>query len=75
MTMRTLPAFLLCLLSPLLALAQDVQGSDPDNVVIRSPLFWYWMVALAIAVAAFIGVSFFLSRRGGGGPPSRPRIS
>jgi hypothetical protein len=75
--MRTtpIPALALCLLTPLLALAQPtVQGPIEDQqVVTSSPLFWYWMVALAIAVAAFIWAAVSISRRRG--PPSRPRIS
>ncbi|MDY7231703.1 hypothetical protein [Hyalangium rubrum] len=73
--MRTMPAFLFCLLTPLLALAQAGQGPNlPEQAVTRSPLFWYWVVAIAIAVGAFIWTSITISRRKGG-PPSRPRIS
>ncbi len=73
--MKTLPAFLLCLLSPLLAVAQPLLAAAPENMVSRSPLTWYWLVALAVALVAFIATTLVLSRRRGGGPPSRPRIS
>lgn len=74
-TMRTIPAFLLCLLTPVLALAQAGQGPNPpEQAVNRSPLFWYWMVAIAIAVVAFVWASIVISKRKGG-PPSRPRVS
>jgi integral membrane sensor domain MASE1 len=71
--MRTLPALILCLLTPLLALAQPQGPVPPEQGLTQSPLFWYWMVALVIAVAAFIWASISISRRRG--PPSRPRIS
>lgn len=74
--MRTIPipALALSLLTPLLALAQPtVQGPTDNQIVLRSPLFWYWMVALAIAVVAFVWAVVVISRRRG--PPSRPRIS
>jgi hypothetical protein len=72
--MRTLPAFLLCLLAPLVALAQPLLGAAPESLVSRSPLIWYWMAVLVVAVGAFIWVALSLSRRRGG-PPSGPRIS
>lgn len=67
--MRTSLPPLLVLLSPVLALAQDggrVKAS-------QSPAFWFWLVALAIAVAAFIAYSVALSKRRGGPPPGGPR--
>jgi hypothetical protein len=74
--MRTIsiPALALCLLTPLLVLAQPRQGINAENPqVTQSPLFWYWMVVIVVAVAAFIGSAVYISRRKG--PPSRPRIS
>lgn len=70
--MRTIPAFLLCLFTPLWALAQPYQGPNPaDQAVNQSPLFWYWVAVLVVAAAAFAVFSIRLSRRRG--PPSRPR--
>lgn len=73
--MRTTPAhsiiaFMWSLLAPVLAFAQDAGGAEPH--VNRSPLFWYWMVVLAVAVALFIWRSVAISRRRGG-PPTTPR--
>lgn len=70
-TMRTipLPALVVCLLTPILALAQG-QGPTEIPRVTQSPLFWYWMVAIAIALVAFIWATIAISRRRG-----PPRIS
>ncbi|HEX8697228.1 MAG TPA: hypothetical protein VF815_00185 [Myxococcaceae bacterium] len=73
--MPMLSTFLLCLLSPVLAVAQPLLGASPGMEVHRSPAFWYWIVALIVAAAAFAVVSVRLSRRRGGGPPSTPRVS
>ncbi|WP_224366616.1 hypothetical protein [Hyalangium versicolor] len=73
--MRTLPipAAVLCLLTPLLALAQPGLGPTDNDIVARSPLTWYWLVAVAVAVVAFIVSSAVISRRNW--PPTRRRIS
>jgi hypothetical protein len=74
--MRTIPipAVVLCLLTPLLALAQPGMGPGDNDVVMYSPTFWFWMVAFAIAAVAFVVSNFIFTRRGG--PPFfRRRIS
>lgn len=63
-------AWLLCLLTPLLAMAQGAPGGYEEQPVLRSPSFWYWLAVLAVAAAAFAWVSIRLSRRRR--PPSRP---
>jgi hypothetical protein len=63
-------AWLLWLLTPLLAIAQGAPGEYDQQPILRSPLFWYWVVLLAVAAAAFAWVSIRLSRRRR--PPSRP---
>ena len=73
--MRTIPipALALCLLTPLFALAQpNVQGPTDNEMVTQSPLFWYWMVALAIAIVAFVVSNIIVARRGG--PHSRRHV-
>jgi len=72
--MRTTPAtpfiaFLWTLLAPVLAFAQA--DAETQRSVNRSPLFWYWMMVLAVVVALFIWRSVVLSRRRGG-PPTTP---
>lgn len=67
---RTPLAWLLWLLTPLLAVAQGAAGDYEGQPILRSPLFWYWVVLLAVAAAAFAWVSIRLSRRRR--PPSRP---
>jgi hypothetical protein len=72
MTMRTIPipALALCLLTPLLALAQpNVQGPGNEQMVTSSPSFWFWLIAAAIAVVAFVVSNIVVGRRGG--PHSR----
>jgi hypothetical protein len=66
--MRTIPipALALCLLTPLLALAQpNVQGPGNDQFVTSSPSFWFWIIATAVAVVAFIVSNAVVARRGG----------
>lgn len=69
--MRTIPipALALCLLAPLLALAQPDAEPRVDHWVITSPLFWFWVVAVVIAVVAFVWSNIVVARRGG--PHSR----
>lgn len=70
--MRTTSALIVGLLMPVLALAQPLQDRTTLNQeVLASPGFWYWVVALAIAVVAFIVSTAIVSRRGG--PPHRRR--
>ncbi len=70
--MRTIPALLLFLMTPLLAIAQT--APPPNQPITQSPLFWGWVIALSVAVVAFVWASIVISRRRGG-PPSRPRTS
>jgi drug/metabolite transporter (DMT)-like permease len=68
--MRTTPtpAFVLSLLTPVLALAQ--MGPTDDRWVTQSSSFWFWVIALAIAVVAFIVANIVFNRRL---PPTGPR--
>jgi len=70
--MRTIPtpAFVLCLLTPVLALAQPGMGPTDQQLVTQSSSFWFWLIALAIAVVAFIVANVVFNRRL---PPSGPR--
>lgn len=70
--MRTIPtpAFVLYLLTPVLALAQTGMGPTDDRWVTQSSGFWFWVVALAIAVVAFIVANVVFNRRL---PPTGPR--
>jgi hypothetical protein len=73
--MRTTPilALALCLLTPLLALAQpNVQGPGNEQQVTSSPSFWFWLIATAVAVVAFVVSNVIVARRGG--PHSRRHI-
>jgi hypothetical protein len=69
--MRTIPipALAVCLLTPLLAIAQPGLGPTPDQWVTSSPAFWFWVIATAIAVVAFVWSYIVVARRGG--PHSR----
>jgi anti-sigma-K factor RskA len=62
----------LCLLTPVLALAQAGLGPTDNQQVTQSPAFWYWIAVLAIAVVAFIVANVVFNRRL---PPSGPRVS
>jgi hypothetical protein len=78
--MRTIPIppVVLCLLTPLLALAQSKGVSPTDNQwVARSPQTWAWAAAVVVAVVAFVWSTIVVSRRKGGpgGPPNQPRSS
>lgn len=65
-TSQMIPAWVLSLLIPMVALAQMTPSMDSeraDQQVISSPLLWYWVAVLAVAAAAFAFVSFRLARR------------
>lgn len=70
--MRTIPmtAWVLCLLTPVLALAQSGMGPTESQQVTHSPLSWFWVVAVAIAIAAFVASYIVVNRRRV--PPSGP---
>ncbi len=65
--MRTTPitALALCLLTPVLALAQPGAGPANESQVTSSPSFWFWLIAAAIAVVAFVVSNIIVGRRGG----------
>jgi anti-sigma-K factor RskA len=62
--MRTIPipALVLCLLSPLLAIAQPGVATVENQWVWSSSGFWFWVVAAAIAVVAFVASTVVISR-------------
>jgi hypothetical protein len=72
--MRTIPtsAWVLALLTPLLALAQPGMGPTENQIVTTSSSFWFWVVGLAIAIVAFIASTAVISRHSW--PPSGPRF-
>jgi len=69
--MRTIPtpALALCLLTPLLALAQPGMEPTQTQLVTHSSAFWFWVIAVALAVVAFIVSNIVFNRRL---PPSGP---
>ena len=72
-TSPTTPVWMLYLLAPMMALAQNeplTERSRENQHVISSPLFWYWVAVLVVAAAAFAFITFRLSRRRQ--PPHRP---
>jgi cytochrome bd-type quinol oxidase subunit 2 len=72
-TLSTMPAWMLYLLAPMMALAQTSAPYDSerqDHNVVSSPLLWYWVAVLVVAAAAFAFVSYRLSKRRQ--PPHRP---
>ncbi len=76
--MRTIPIppVALSLLLPLLALAQPGQEPSENRQAATSPLTWYWVGVVAIAVVAFVVSNIIVARRKGGpGGSSRPRVS
>lgn len=70
--MRTTPtlSLVLCLLTPVLALAQTGMGPTDDRWVTQSSAFWFWVISLAIAIVAFIVANVVFNRRL---PPTGPR--
>jgi hypothetical protein len=74
--MRTIPipAVVLCVLTPLLALAQTGRRPADNIVALHDPTFLFWMIGAAIALVAFIASNVVFNRRGG--PPYfRRRVS
>jgi hypothetical protein len=72
-TSLTIPAWVLYLLTPMMALAQTSLPTDSqkvDQYVTHSSALWYWVAMLVVAAAAFAVVSFRLSKRRQ--PPHRP---
>jgi hypothetical protein len=72
-TSQTIPAWVLLMLTPMMALAQMAPASDSqktDGYVLHSPGLWYWLAVLVVAAAAFAAFSYRLSRRRQ--PPHRP---
>lgn len=70
-TSQMIPAWMLYLLAPMVALAQGVsEGARENQEVTSSPQLWFWVVALVVAAVAFAIVSFRLSKRRQ--PPHRP---
>jgi len=72
-TSQMIPAWVVSLLIPMLALAQTAPPGDSqkvDQYVTQSPALWYWVAVLVVAAAAFAWVSFRLSRHRR--PPHRP---
>jgi hypothetical protein len=71
--MRTIPipALALCLLMPLLAVAQGA-GPGNEQFVTSSPSFWFWLIAGAVAIVAFVVSNIIVARRGG--PHSRRHV-
>ena len=74
-TPQMIPAWMLYLLAPMVALAQMAPPTDSQRAnqqVVSSPLFWYWVALLVVAAAAFAFISFRLSKRRQ--PPHRPSM-
>jgi uncharacterized BrkB/YihY/UPF0761 family membrane protein len=74
-TSQMIPAWVLFLLTPMLALAAMSPPTDSqrvDQYVSSSPALWYWVAVLVVAAAAFALVSFRLSKRRQ--PPHRPSM-
>jgi tellurite resistance protein TehA-like permease len=61
-TSQLIPAWLLYLFAPLVALAQNAP-SRGNELVLRSSALWLWVAMLVVAAVAFAIVSFRLSRR------------
>ncbi|WNG34434.1 hypothetical protein F0U60_12870 [Archangium minus] len=73
-TSQLIPAWMLYLLAPMVALAQSepIQSVREDSHVTRSPMLWYWLAVLVVAAAVFAFVSLRLSKRRQ--PPHRPSM-
>ncbi|QRK13326.1 hypothetical protein JQX13_26800 [Archangium violaceum] len=73
-TVQMIPAWMLYLLAPMVALAQNetVHSAREDSHVTSSPLLWYWLAVLVVAAAVFAFVSVRLSKRRQ--PPHRPSM-
>jgi uncharacterized BrkB/YihY/UPF0761 family membrane protein len=72
-TSQMIPAWVVSLLIPMMALAQMAPAGDSQKVnqyVTRSPALWYWVAMLVVAAMAFAWVSFRLSKHRQ--PPHRP---
>lgn len=72
-TSAMIPAWVLYLLTPVMALAATGLPSDSEKVdqyVTQSSALWYWVAMLVVAAVAFAVVSFRLSRHRQ--PPHRP---
>ncbi len=72
-TSQLIPAWMLYLLAPMVALAQSAPLTDTskqNEQTVSSPLLWYWVALLVVAAAAFAFISFRLSKRRQ--PPHRP---
>lgn len=70
-----IPPVVLCLLMPLLALAQPTRTGHTSNWdVAHSPLTWFWGFVVAVAAIAFLWSIITVSRnKGPRGPISGPR--
>lgn len=72
-TSQMIPAWVLFLLTPMMALAQmaPAGASERSNqLVTSSPGLWYWVAVLVVAAVAFAVFSYRLSKRRQ--PPHRP---
>lgn len=56
-----IPAVVLCLLSPLLALAQP-ETRTVNQFVWSSPGLWFWAVVAVVAVVAWVASTVVISR-------------
>ncbi|HEX8538010.1 MAG TPA: hypothetical protein VF664_11145 [Cystobacter sp.] len=69
------PAWMLLLLAPVMAFAQSGSSTGESSLnqqVVHSPLFWAWMVMIAVAVVAFAAYTVKISRNRR--PPNRPSM-
>ncbi|PTL83651.1 hypothetical protein [Vitiosangium sp. GDMCC 1.1324] len=68
-----IPAWMLYLLAPMVALAQNAPITDDrreNHLIATSPQLWFWVAALVVAAAAFAAVTINLSKHRQ--PPQRP---
>ncbi|OJH36964.1 hypothetical protein BON30_31230 [Cystobacter ferrugineus] len=65
---------MLLLLAPVMAFAQGGPTGEEslNQQVVHSPLFWSWVVMLAVAVVAFAAYTVKISRNRR--PPQRPSV-